>query len=159
MQRPLEKLLLLPARLAEVPCDAVGSRSVIFAAELDHQAAAALSRSLEMNSEHFQEARDQLEQWADDMVLVGGEGARQTRRSTSRCSRREARGATTLDEQHEIQERIKKLERQQRRQRQEIFEVEDEIAERRDELIDALERRLAQGSTREALFTVEFEVV
>jgi hypothetical protein len=53
---------------------------------------------------------------------------------------------------------MQKLERQQRRQRQEIFKVEDEIMERRDQLVDQLERRLAQGSSSETLFTIKWVV-
>ena len=48
---------------------------------------------------------------------------------------------------------------QQRRQRQEIFQVEDEIMVKRDELIGALERRLAQVTTSERLFTVRWSVM
>jgi len=73
--------------------------------------------------------------------------------------RRQARQATTLEEQHEIQDKIRKLEKQQRRQRQEIFKVEDEIIEKRDSLIDALERRLAQTTASEPLFTIRWSVV
>jgi septal ring factor EnvC (AmiA/AmiB activator) len=54
------------------------------------------------------------------------------------------RQAVTLEEQHQIQKKIQKLERQHRRQRHEIFQVEDEIMEKRDGLIDQLEKRLAQ---------------
>ncbi len=64
----------------------------------------------------------------------------------------------TLDEQHQIQETIQKPERQQRRQRQDIFKAEDEIMERRDQLVDALERRLAQGTETEQLFTIRWIV-
>ena len=39
--------------------------------------------------------------------------------------------------------------RKQRRQWQEIFDVEDEILEKRDQLIDALEKRLNQNTKTE----------
>lgn len=64
----------------------------------------------------------------------------------------------THEEQHQIQEKIQKLERQQRRQRQEIFKVEDEIMEKRDQLIDQLEKGLAQRTTSETLFTIRWAV-
>lgn len=47
---------------------------------------------------------------------------------------------------------------QQRRQRQDIFTAEDEIMERRDQLIDALERHLAQHTATDALFTLRWTV-
>ncbi len=64
-----------------------------------------------------------------------------------------------LEEQHQIQEKIQKLERQQRRQRQETFKVEDQIMEKRDQLIDQLEKRLAQRTHAETLFTIRWTVV
>jgi glycerol dehydrogenase-like iron-containing ADH family enzyme len=64
-----------------------------------------------------------------------------------------------LAEQHEIQQKIQKLEKQQRRQRQEIFQVEDSIIEKRDALIETLERRLTQKTESERLFTIEWTVV
>ena len=72
--------------------------------------------------------------------------------------RRQARQAVTLAEQREIQEKIQKLERQQRRQRQEIFKAEDEIIEKRDQLIDSLERQLAHRTGTETLFTIRWAV-
>jgi len=54
--------------------------------------------------------------------------------------------------------RLKKLERQQRRQRQEIFRIEDEIIEKRDQLIDQLEQRQAQRTQVETLFTIRWAV-
>ena len=72
---------------------------------------------------------------------------------------RQARQAVTLEEQHAIQQQIQKLEKQQRRQRQEIFQVEDSIIEKRDALIESLERRLSQKTESEQLFTIEWAVV
>lgn len=78
-------------------------------AEAERHARATVSRSLEQNSVHFNEARE-------------------------------------------------KLEKQQRRQRQEIFKAEDEIMEKRDGLIDSLERRLAQWTETAGLFTIRWVV-
>ena len=64
----------------------------------------------------------------------------------------------TLAGQHEFQEKIQKLERHQRRRRQDIFKAEDEIMEKRDGFIDSLERRLAQRTETETLFTMRWAV-
>ena len=92
-------------------------------------------------------------------MVLSAEKALQDTKEQIKVLRRQTRQANTLVEQHEIQEKIQKLERQQRRQRQEIFKVEDEIIEKRDQLIDSLERRLAQRVEKETLFTVHWEVV
>ena len=45
-----------------------------------------------------------------------------------------------------------------RRQRQEIFKVEDEIMEKRNQLIESLEKRLAQRTETETLLTIRWVV-
>ena len=89
--------------------------------------------------------------------MVAAEKALNDTKEQIKALRRQARQAVSLDEQHQIQEKIQKLERQQRRQRQEIFQVEDEIMEKRDTLIDQLEKRLAQRTTTETLFSIRWE--
>ncbi len=128
------------------------------AAESERHAQATLSRSLEQNNRYFHEAREKLERWADDMVLSAEKALADTKEQI-KALRRQARQATTLAEQHAIQEKLQKLERQQRRQRQEIFRIEDEIMEKRDQLIDQLEQRLAHRTQAETLFTIRWAVV
>lgn len=119
---------------------------------------ATISRALENNNKHFNEAREKLEKWADDMVLAAEKALKDTKEQIKQLQR-QARLATNLDEQHEIQQKIQKLEKQQRRQRQEIFEVEDSIIEKRDALIESLEKRLTQKSESKELFTIEWSVI
>lgn len=135
--------------------DAIANR---LEAEAQRHARATISLSLEQNSAHFNQAREKLEKWADDMVLSAEKALADTK-DQIKVLRRQARQAVTLEEQHSIQEKIQKLERQQRRQRQEIFTVEDEIMGKRDSLIDQLERRLAQRTETETLFTIRWRVV
>ena len=119
---------------------------------------ATISRSLEANNEHFKQAREKLERWADDMVLAAEKALRDTKEKI-KVLQREARQATTLAEQHRIQQEIQRLESQKRRQRQDIFKAEDEIIEKRDSLIATLEKRLAQRTQQETLFTIRWAVV
>ena len=128
------------------------------AAEADRHGKATISMSLERNNKYFNEAREQLEKWADDMVLAAEEELRDTKEQI-RALNRQARQATTIQEQRELQEKIRDLERKKRRQRQRIFDVEDEILEKRDKLIDALEKRMQQRTSSEQLFTIRWTVV
>jgi ERCC4-related helicase len=127
-------------------------------AESQRHAAATVSSSLEQNNVYFNEAREKLERWADDMVMSAERALIDTKEQI-KALRRQARQAVTLGEQHDAQEKILKLERQQRRQRQDIFKAEDEITGKRDQLIDSLEKRLAQRITTETLFTIRWSVV
>ncbi|TSE38231.1 RNA polymerase-associated protein RapA [Tepidimonas fonticaldi] len=156
-QETMEKLFQCGGHVAgtaTIP-DTVSRR---LAAESERHAQATLSRSLEQNNRYFHEAREKLERWADDMVLSAEKALADTKEQI-KALRRQARQATTLAEQHAIQEKLQKLERQQRRQRQEIFRIEDEIMEKRDQLIDQLEQRLAQRTHAETLFTIRWAVV
>lgn len=91
------------------------------------------------------------------MVLASEKDLRDTKNQI-KALEREARKATNVDEHKELQEKIKSLEKQKRRQRQKIFDVEDEIHDKRDALIDALEKRLAQKTSIEPLFTIRWRV-
>ncbi len=155
-QETMEKLFGCAGRDADAGTLPAASGQRL-ASEAERHAKATVSRSLEQNSKHFNEARDKLERWADDMVLSAEKALADTKEQI-KVLRRQARQAVTLEEQHDIQEKIQKLERQQRRQRQEIFKVEDEIMEKRDQLVDQLEKRLAQRTATETLFTIRWVV-
>lgn len=156
-QETMEKLFHCDATtepLLSLPSD-VEAR---LAAEADRHARATISRSLETNNRHFQEAREKLEKWADDMVLAAEKELNDTKERIKALNR-QARLATTTEEQHAIQERVKDLEKQKRRQRQRIFDVEDEIMAKRDALIKKLEERMRQRTDVEPLFTIRWSVV
>ena len=156
-QETMEKLFLCSGSVVGTS-GTPESQAQRLAAESERHGKATVSRSLEQNSKHFHEAREKLEKWADDMVLSVEKALADTKEQI-KALRRQARQAVTLDEQHQIQEKIQKLERQQRRQRQEIFKVEDEIMEKRDQLIEQLEKRLTQRTATEILFTIRWAVV
>ena len=94
----------------------------------------------------------------DDMVVSAEKTLTDTKEQI-KALRRQARLAVTLEEQHQLQAKMQTLERQQRRQRQEIFKVEDDIMEKRDHLVDRLEKRLAQQTETVTLFTIKWEVI
>lgn len=61
-------------------------------------------------------------------------------------------------EQQAAQERIAKLERQKTRQRREIYDVEDDIDAKRNQLIDQLTQRMTQHVSKQNLFTITWTV-
>ena len=119
---------------------------------------ATLNQSLEANGKHFAQAREKLEQWAEDKIYAAERELKDIKEQI-KALRREARNASTLEDEHEVQQRLQQTERKQRKQRQEIFNVEDEIADRRDAMIDALQKRMQQRQVNEELFTIRWSVV
>lgn len=155
-QETCEKLFQCDGRVAPAPDWPEPMRERIND-ESQRHVAATVAKSLEANSTLFNEERERLENWADDMIFLAEKELADIK-AQIKALRRQSRLAPTLDEQDKLQQNIQELERQQRKKRQEIFEVEDEIAARRDQLIDALHRRMSQKSHVVPLFTIRWEV-
>jgi superfamily II DNA or RNA helicase len=156
-QETMEKLFHCDAKTEPLPSLPAHVEARL-AAEADRHAKATISRSLETNNRHFQEAREKLEKWADDMVLAAEKELKDTKERIKALTR-QARLAATTEEQHALQKQIQELEKLKRRQRQRIFDVEDEIMAKRDELIEKLEKRMRQRTNVEPLFTIRWSVV
>ncbi len=146
LQGSVEKLNPLPAEVKQR-----------LQADAERHAAATISKSLELNNRFFQEEREKLDKWAEDMVLSAERELQETK-SQIKLLNRQARQATTTEEQHHVQKQVRELQRKQRRQRQKIFDVEDEIIEKHDALIEGLEKRMAQNNHVEPLFQICFSV-
>jgi len=119
---------------------------------------ATLAKNLEENNRHFSEARDQLDKWAEDMEMAAQKELDDTKRQIRDLQRR-SRQAPTIEEQHSLQEEIAKLERKKRTLRERIFDIEDEIAEKRDRLVESLEKRMQQKTTVTPVFTIRWSVI
>lgn len=68
--------------------------------------------------------------------------------------KRQARIAQSMDEAKRLHYEIRKVEGEQRRQRQEFFAVADDIEERRDALIEFLEKHLHRASRNHTLLKI-----
>lgn len=119
---------------------------------------ATISRSVEANSQHFRVACERIDKWADDVVKAA-EKSLEDARAEIRALRRDVRMAATVQEQHEIQERLRDAEKKKRRARNRINEVEDEVDEKRIEIIESLENKLTQKTETETLFTIRWKVI
>ena len=124
----------------------------------ERHAKATLAKNLEENNRHFSEARDQLDKWAEDMEMAAQKELDDTKRQIRDLQRR-SRQAPTIEEQHSLQEEIAKLERKKRTLRERIFDIEDEIAEKRDRLVESLEKRMQQKTTVTPVFTIRWSVI
>ena len=125
--------------------------------ETERHAAATISRSLETNNKHFQEERERLEKWADDQIIAAERELADTK-ARIKALNRAARLTTTTEEQLGLQNEIREAEKEQRRQRQRIFDLEDDVKDKRDRLITKLEERMTQRTQRETIFTIRWRV-
>ena len=155
-QEACEKLLTIPA--AGKPAAVHNAAPDDLEANSQRRVQATIAEVLEANQRLFNEERDKLERWADDKLLAAEEALKNTKARIAQL-KRDARKAATLQEQDGIQRELSELERKQRRLRQEIFDVEDEIIAKRDELIASLQQRLQEKTETQTLFTLRWQVV
>lgn len=118
---------------------------------------AVLAQAAERNQSEFHEARERLERWADDQIRGAEANISEIRRELRNLERR-ARQAETLEEQREIQRQIADVEARQRKARTRVFSIEDEVREKRRQLMDELDRRVAQNSTFETFYRIAWTV-
>ena len=155
-QETCEKLFRCGATVQSSPAETPAPERLY--KEAKRHTKAAVARALETNSQVFQQERERLERWADDMVLAAEKELADTKAQIKTLNR-QTRLAATIDEQHAFQKQIRDLEKTQRTQRQRIFDVEDDIKGRRDTLIDRLEKRVSQSTASDHLFTIRWQVV
>ncbi len=126
-------------------------------ADSERHIKATISKNLEDNNKHLSEACIQLDKWAEDMEKAAAKEMDDTKRKIADI-RRKVRLAPTMQDQAEFQADLKKLESLRRKQQQKIFDVEDEIAEKRDSLVEQLTKRMEQKTEIETLFTIRWIV-
>lgn len=122
------------------------------------QIQSALNKALDENKEYFKRERAKLDAWADDLLLAAEQELEEIKIKIKQA-RREARLAQSIDEQKEAEEKLQSLNRLQRRKRRDIFDVEDEIEAKRDEMITALDKRMHQESHTTRLFRIRWRLV
>jgi chromosome segregation ATPase len=124
----------------------------------DIHAQATLTAAMERNNGYYREECERLFRWADDLLLSAEKELKDTKNQLRELNR-QLRLAINHQERLDLELKIKHLSKKQREQRQKIFDVEDEITQKRDTLIDSLKARLKQKTQAEHLFMIRWEVV
>jgi hypothetical protein len=112
----------------------------------------------ERNGRFFDEEVAKLDRWSDDLKL-GLERELKELDKEIKEGRRSAKGATSLQEKLAAQRSLKQAEARRAQKRRELYEAQDAIDARRDELIENIGRQLEQSDKLETLFTVRWSVV
>lgn len=110
------------------------------------------------NAEFFEVEADKLECWADDLK-VGLEREIKDFDRQIKEARKAAVAALTLEEKLDGQKQIKALEAERGKRRRALFDAQDEIDRRRDQLIEEIEGKLQQKVSNKNLFSVHWKIV
>jgi len=149
-------------RLFELPCALASNGEVsippLLKKVVDSRETDLLEQLKAQKAEWFAEESQKLDKWAEDKIAAAEKELSDVKLQV-RDLKREMRSATDPQDQHRIQTKIQDLEKSKRRLRQRIFEVEDEILEKRDGMIADIERRLQQEINTENLFTIRWRLI
>ncbi|HEU4585397.1 MAG TPA: SNF2-related protein [Gemmatimonadaceae bacterium] len=148
------KLLQLPARMDG---DAACPPEHELTAMRERRIAELRSGVSARNRQFFDEEIEKLERWADDMRL-GLERELKELNVRINEAKRASRAAVSLEEKLAAQKQLRTLEQSRNRKRRDLYDAQDAIDARRDEMIAGIERQLAAHDTVQRVFTVRWRV-
>jgi hypothetical protein len=150
-------------RLFDLPASIAGPSiaTELVQKRLDDQLRFGQSRALESissrNAHWFDLEMEKLDRWADDLK-DGIEREIQELSAEIKALKHEARSVPALEQKVAMQREVKDKERKLKDKRKARDEAQDEIEERKEDLIASIEARLAQQVVRTPLFTVRWRI-
>jgi ERCC4-related helicase len=110
------------------------------------------------NNSFFDEEVDKLEKWSEDVRNSIKFEIKELDKEI-KTKKTEARKLLNLEQKVKEQRTIKELEKKLADKRYNQYENEDDIENRKDSLLDEVEKRLKQNSSEEILFTVKWKLI
>ncbi|MFZ4751903.1 MAG: SNF2-related protein [Chitinophagaceae bacterium] len=150
-------------RLLTLPVKNLQEHNVIIDAKTisqttDSNLNALLKSISEKDNNYLKFETEKLSKWADDRMNAAELAIKETKVKIKELNR-ESQKTVDPTTQLQIQEQLQEFSRKQKKQRQEIFIVEDEIAEMRDKMIADIQKRMKQEIKKERLFTINWKLV
>lgn len=125
--------------------------------QIDQQKTRVITDLESRNLSFFSQETEKLDAWADDLK-VGLEREIKELDRQIKETRTKSKGAATLADKLQAQKEQRDLEGLRDKKRRELFNRQDEIQARRDQLIEELEAQLGQKISQRTLFSCEWEV-
>ncbi|MGE4502109.1 MAG: SNF2-related protein [Thiomicrospira sp.] len=151
----LEKLLNFPVAQTQPAAFEPNSK---LQTQLVEQKAKILQEISQRNLAYFELESEKLDNWADDLKANLEQEIKEIDRDIKEV-RRTAKTAGDLNEKLHWQKRQKELEKQRNKKRRELFDRQDDVDEKRESLIEQLERKLQQTTQEQDLFMVTWQVI
>ncbi len=101
---------------------------------------------------------DRLDKWADDKIKAAQEAIVEVSDKIKQV-KREKNQASNLEQLSVLEKQLQDLEKKRRQLRHSIFDVEDGISDKRDELFAKIQEQLKQNQKIEHLFSVQWRIV
>ena len=113
--------------------------------------------NMDRNAQFFDDELDKLENWADDMKLSLEKEIKDLD-AEIKLKKTETRKITDLKKKVALQRGIKGLEKKRNEKRKHLFVAQDQIDEKKDNLLSEIESRLKQQVEKEVLFTIKWNL-
>jgi superfamily II DNA/RNA helicase len=126
--------------------------------KLDEEMDTAKEISLSKNGKFFDQEYDKLEHWADDMK-IGLERELQDLDGEIKLKKMEARKSKDLKTKVQAQRTVKDLEKLRSEKRKRLFEAQDDIEQKKESLLAAVEKQLEQRHQAKELFTFKWNII
>ena len=110
------------------------------------------------NARLYEEEAAKLDRWADDLK-VGLEAELKDLDREIREASREARAAVALREKLDAQKRVRALEKRRTEKRRSLYDAQDDVDRRRDEMIAGLEADLTREHEVDPVFSLAWNVL
>ena len=155
-QETCEKLMTVAAALGApmVETDAVEQT---LRNQLEHRRQGVLSEAMLRNQRYMEAEMNKLDLWAEDLK-ENLERELKEMAAEMNAVKREALQAPDLASKLELQKKAREVERQRNAKRKSLFDAQDEIDARKDQLLAEVEARLLQQVEEEELFTLRWRV-
>ncbi len=117
-----------------------------------------VAETAENNRAYFDAESEKLENWAEDLKGNMEQELKSLDREI-KAMKKEARQCAELNTKIELHKQAKALERKRNDKRRSLFDAQDEIDQRKDELIEKTEAKLQQRLELVEVFTIRWRVV
>jgi hypothetical protein len=117
-----------------------------------------LEENMQRNAEFFDQEYDKLDRWADDMKISL---EREIKDLDAEIKLRKAEARKKLDLQTKVKEQraVKELEKKRNEKRKTLFEAQDQIDTKKDDVLSNIEERLNQKIEEKELFTIKWKLI
>jgi hypothetical protein len=117
-----------------------------------------ISENANRNKDFFDTEMDKLDQWADDMKISLDKEIKDLD-AEIKLRKAEAKKMLQLDAKVKAQRAIKDLEKKRSEKRQHLFEAQDLIDDKKENLLSEIEQRLRQEINTTELFTIKWSLI
>ena len=153
-----EYMLRLPGSEDSLNVELSETVATALADAITAQRAEITAANAERNNNFFEEEMEKLDNWADD-VKAGLEKELRDLDAEIKLRKSESKKTSRLDEKVRVQRLIKDLEKRRSEKRLNLYQAQDDVDSKKEELLSKVEAMLAQKIEQTKLITFHWKII